>query len=1039
VACAACGAGASAGGRFCPQCGAPLSGAPPAESRKAVSVLFVDLVGSTELAERLDPEPLRQVLDRYFAACTAVIAEYRGEVEKFIGDAVVAAFGTTLVREDDAMRAVRSAAGILDALRALRAELAASHHVALQARCGVYSGDVMVVTVPGGGFRVVGDAVNTASRLQNAAGPGEILIGERTAALVRGQLSTEPLPPLALKGKAQPVPAWRVVQPLQAVRDAAAPLAPLLGRGQELATLSCRLAEVTERRQPVLLTVLGAPGVGKSRLVREFLAGETASGSTVLSARCTSYARGLSYEPLAGLLRSGPGGWETAERLLLAGPGDGPRAAATLATVLGAPNGGEPGPAGVEEISWAARRLIERLARDGTVVIVWEDLHWAEPTLLELIGDIDSWLAGVPALQVCVARNELLDACPGWGEGGRGAATLEVGPLDDQHSAALVAALIGQGDPAAHAGDDVSAQVVAACDGNPLFAELMVDVLAGAVPGTQVPPTVAALLGARLDQLPGDERRILEMAAVVGGEFTEEDLRDLCDGPGGPSHRHAVASLVRRRILRPAGTAAFRFDQTLMRDTAYAFTPKSRREQWHQRLARGLAVPGGDRLALAYHAEAARELHRELRPGEPALPDLSAMAARALLEEGGLALARKDLPAALALLARGRTLLPAGDPRHARVALRACDAAIALGDPGQAEAALAAAEKATDGEPRTAAACAVQRLITALRLGLASGGEVAAGTGSIAARLDGDQGDDLGWCRFHQLRAYLHLEDERAGSADEEFELALGRAGKLADDYEEERLLCARCEVAQWAPVPVARGLELCEGLTARLAANRALQVPVLVASGRLLALGGDLDAARRSLASALAYAGDLRLDLADAVAAAASGFVEALAGDHPRAEEHYRRGLAIMADPPGQPAARAMAAEIARALLAQRRAAEAAAFLDQAEAGADAGPVGMRIVAGALRALIAAGSGNQEAALRQAEGAAVLAAGTQDPCLRGEALFALARVRRATGLDPAASAAAAVEQFEAKGAVLPAAGVRRWLAGGSTDWEGWP
>jgi class 3 adenylate cyclase/tetratricopeptide (TPR) repeat protein len=1050
TSCAACGASTADEDRFCPQCGTPLymqrSGEAREEARKKVSVLFIDIVGSTELAERLDPEPLRQVLDRYFAACVAVIAEHGGDVEKFIGDAVMAAFGTTHVREDDALRAVQAAAAVLAALRELSAELTTSHHVFLEARCGICSGDVIAVAVPGADFRVVGDAVNTAARLQAAAQPGEILIGADTAAMVRAQVGIEPVPPLQLKGKAQPVPAWRVLQPIRAERDAESRLTQFVGRAEELAELRRAFTRAGGRRQACLVTVLGTPGIGKSRLVREFLASIPAGQASVLSARCRAHGRGLTYAPLTELLGSSPGGWETAERALSADPGPGQRAARTLATLMRAP-GASPAadlvPAaevGVEEIAWAVRHFIETLAGASPVILIWEDLHWGEPTLLDLIDDIATWLPDAPVLVLCVARGELLEARPSWGGGKPCAMMLELAALDAEHTAELVGGLHAQAEVVAHSGDDWPAFVVAQCDGNPLFAELMLDVFAEVAPGARVPPTIQALLGARLDQLPADERHVLEMAAAIGREFTGAEVHMLA-GPGGAGTVDmALARLVRRRILRRAGGDAFRFDQSLMRDTAYMFTPKSRRERSHLRLAEWLA-PGqasgvhgsaDGPLAFAYHVEAACLLRRELRPGDRDLPGLASLAADALVVEGMRALARKDLPGAMALLERGRDLLPAADARHSTLALYICDAAIALWDEDRSLAALAAAEAARPGDRRNAVMCAIQRQITALRLGQGEPGQVAVQARLIMAELSGDPDDDLGWCRYYQLAAYLQLAAEQAGTADEALRRALRRARAMGNAYEEERLLCAICEVTQWSPVPVRSGLALCATLTRRFAANRALQVPILVTWARLSALEGAVDAARQVLSTAESYTSDLHLDLADAAVLAASGFVESLAGCHARAAADYRKALAILRAAPGRPGVQVMEAEIARELAADGDVDAAEVLLDRIAAGPEPRDVGTRVTVGALRARIASARGEHAVAIRHAEAAMELAEGTDDLCVRGETLASLAWVQRAAGLASAAaaSAAAAVDRYQAKGAILPVSRVRAWLDG---------
>ncbi len=1041
MTCHSCGARTGDADRFCPGCGTSLRAAEAGrEARKRVSILFLDIVGSTALGERLDPEPLRQIMDRYFAVCATSIAEHGGMVEKFIGDAVLAVFGATVAREDDALRAVRAASGSLAALRDLSAELTASYQLSLEARCGICSGDVIVITSPGGDFRVVGDAVNTASRLQTAAQPGEILIGADTAAIVHAQVGVEPVPPLRLKGKSRAVPAWRVTGLVPSAEDGHGPApVPLIGRGDELAELTQSFRRVTRRRQVCLVTVLGVPGIGKTRLVREFLDTLPGDQATVMSGRCSPYGRGVTYTPLAEILDSYPGGWAALDRALFADPDGGGRAVRTLATITGQP--GAARPVGVEEISWAVRHLLDVIGKARPVIMVWEDIHWAEPTLLDLIDDVATWLADVPVLLLCVARSDLLDSRPSWGGGKPCAMTVELGPLTHEQSATLVGELVMHGDVYPQEQDDVASRVAAECDGNPLFAELMLDVFAEIAPSAQIPPTIHALLAARLDRLPADERRLLEMAAVIGREFTADVLSAMSQADQ-ISHAEAdelTMRLVRRRIWQ-RGPGSFRFAQSLLRDAAYTFTPKIRRERWHMFLAElfaarrgsGDSPPGADAsLALAYHVEAACVLRRELRPGDPGLPALASTAADVLITEGMNALTRKDLPASAALLERGRELLAAGDARHTPLALHICDAGLGLWDEHRSLAALSAAEAALAGSRRNAATCAIQRCIIALRLGLASPEEVAADTRLIEAELAGDPEDNLSWCRLHQLQAYLHLAAEQAAAADASFRLGLARARAMGDDYEEDRLLCAVCELAQWAPSHVSTGLDLCATLARRFAANRVLLAPILVARAYLTAIGGDLDDARRTLATARAYASDLHLDLADAAVMEISGFVDSLAGSHDKAESHYRRALEALRGVAHSPDAATIEAEIARELFGQGRIPAAAAALDRLEASGGQPGLRARICIAALRGRISSAQDRHDQAVSQASKAGELGARTDDLFLAGRTLFDMAVVLRAAGLPEraAATATAALGRFEAKGAALPAAEVREWLS----------
>lgn len=1028
--CARCGGSTAVSDRFCASCGTPLGqGTVRQESRRRVSILFLDIVGSTALAERLDPEPLRQIMDRYFAAGAESIRDHGGMVEKFIGDAIMAVFGATVTHEDDAVRAVRAAADTLDKLQALNAELFASYQVRLEARCGVCTGEVMVIVPSGDDFRVVGDAVNTASRLQTAAGPGEILLCADTAAMARTQVGVEAVAALALKGKARAVPAWRVTDPVPAGADGPARAAPLIGRDDELEELRQTFRRARRRRQTCLVTVLGMPGIGKSRLVTEFLASLADGEATVLSGTCSAYGRGITYKPLAEMLSSFPGGWAALTRLL----DENSLAARSLATIMGEPPAGTVSPVSIDDIAWAVRYLLDRLGRARPVILVWEDLHWSEEALLDLIDNVATWLDDVPVLLLCVARTELLEQRPAWGGGKPCAMALELGPLTYEQSATLVSELAMTGDvyPQEYTGlyNDVAVQ----CDGNPLFAELILDVFAETAPSAQIPPTIQALLGARLDQLPAAERKLVELAAMIGREFTSDVLRVMAaaEGIGAPAADDLTTRLIRRRILQRGPSGTLRFAQTLLRDTAYAFTPKSQRERRHDFLADWFSARPGDEMAVAYHVEAACRLRRELRPGDPGLPRLAEAAASALIAEGISALNRKDLLAAIPLLERGRELLPPGDARHTALALHICDSGLQLWDSDRPFKALAAAVAALPGDRRNAATCAVEEAIVTLRLGLSPPREVAAEARRIAAVLEGDPGDHLSWCRMYQLEAYLHLIGERAASADASLRLALARARAMRDASEEERLLCAICELAQWSPSPVSDGLGLCATLTGRFAANRGLQVPVLVTHAHLAALAGDIDGARRSLAAARSCAGDLHLDLADAAVEEMTGLVESLVGAHDKAEAHYRESLGMLRAARHAPDTQNTEVAIARELFGQGRTGAAALALDQAQAGAGVVSPRARIATAALRGRIASARGQHDEAVAAAEGARALSEETDDPCLAGDTLLDLAIVLAAAGQPEAAGdeGVNALRKFEAKGATLLAEQVRGWLS----------
>jgi class 3 adenylate cyclase len=1062
----------------------------PRETRRNVSVLFVDIVGSTAIAERLDPEALRILLDAYFERCSRAVQEHGGIVEKFIGDAVLAAFGTEVSHEDDALRAIRSAVDTLAALADLNADLTARKQEVLAVRCGICSGEVVVLTAPDGGFRVVGDSVNTASRLQNAAAPGEIFIDAVTASMVKHLVAIEPVRPMMLKGKASPIEVWRVVT--DAAISSSSPSArwtiPTIDREEERELLRRAYRMAAGRPQMCQVTVLGEPGIGKSRLVRDFvseLSGAASRASvpepTVLAGHCAAYGTGITYRPLAEAVRSWPGGWPALEQLLRADEGSGAAAADRLATIIDdAGQAQAPGArlvrrphaeAGVEELAWAARCLVRIAARRSPVVIIWEDLHRAEPTLLDLIDEISTWLTDVPVLQICVARPELLSVRPGWGGGKPCAVTLDVPPLTTEQSAELIGALASRADQppggipdaaerdnheigavSAHAYDGYT-RAAMDCDGNPLFAELLFETAGADGRGTSVPPTIHAMLGARLDQLPGSERDVLERAALIGREFEWEQLRALCTADLSHAETQAaISELVRRRIIQHGqAPGSFRFAQALLRDAAYSLTTKSRRERWHLTMADWLAEhrdpAGSDQagqaaIAMACHVETACQIRRELVPGMTELPEQAALAARVLVAAGEQALARTDLPAAAGLLERARELLAADDPARLRLALRIVDACIGMWDGERALAALAAVRAAPGGGSCDHRTFEVAELTVKWRLRLEEPAMLRAKAAEVTAALGGathGADDELTRCRLYQLLAYIDLADEHAGDATSSLRRGLSSALALGDTYEEERILCAICELAQWSPDPVSDGLAVCDQLEVRLSDNRALLIPVLLTRARLSAMAGDLQTARESVETTRQHANDLHLDMATAATCEVAGFVESVAGALDAALARFGEAETMLRSRGQHHDANTVRAARARILLELNVPAEAAAAIADLDPGTDRRT---EVMVTSLRARLADGPSGIVTARR----AVALAMSTQDPCLQGDAWLDLALVlAKAEAFGEAATAAReAADRYRSKGAALLANRVpdygarlhRRSRDGGPDDQE---
>ena len=659
LVCASCGAENREGARFCDSCGAPLSETAPArEARKVVTVLFCDVSGSTALGERIDPESLRRVMSRYFETAKAIVERHGGTVEKFIGDAVMAVFGVPTVHEDDALRAVRAAAELRGGLAGLNEELERDYGTRLELRMGVNTGEVVTGTEE---RLATGDAVNVAARLEQAAQPGEVLLGIETYRLVRDAVAAEEAPSVVAKGKSEPLTAHRLVS-VRAEAPERRHEAPMIGRGRQRELLEGAFANVVSERSCHLFTILGAAGVGKSRLAQEFLGGVDA---TVVGGRCLSYGEGISYWPVTEVLK----------QLVPDGEVAGP-----LASILG----DEAAASSPAEIAWAFRKLLESRAAERPLVVVFDDLHWGEPTFLDLVEHVADLSRDAPILLLCMARPELLDERPTWGGGKLNASNVLLEPLAPDETVELIAAL-SESVP-----EELRGRIVDAAGGNPLFVEEM---LAIAEEGGDVgvPPTIQALLAARLDQLDPAERDVLERGAVEGQVFHRGAVLALAAGEQVDGQ---LIGLVRKDLVRPERALlpdddAYRFRHLLIRDTAYDALPKATRAELHERFASWLEEHGSDLVELdeilGYHLEQAYLYRAELGPLDDAAAELAHRAATRLLASADRALERGDTSATVGLLTRATDLMPTEDPRRPMAEL---ELATALGEQGELDQAL---------------------------------------------------------------------------------------------------------------------------------------------------------------------------------------------------------------------------------------------------------------------------------------------------------------------------------------------------------------
>ncbi|MGA9161573.1 MAG: adenylate/guanylate cyclase domain-containing protein, partial [Actinomycetota bacterium] len=659
LACPSCGRESPDDFAFCPACASPLTAGPlEREVRKTVTVVFCDVTGSTALGERLDPESLRDVQSRYFEAMRRAIERHGGTVEKYIGDAVMAVFGIPHLHEDDALRAVRACVEMREGLAALNEELGRDRGVTLEVRIGVNTGEVVAGDPTAGQALVTGDAVNVAARLEQHTAPGGILVGDETHRLVRHVVEAEPVDPLALKGKAEPVAAWRLLD----VRDVPGAIprslgSPMVGRRRQLAQLRQAFDAVVEDRTCALVTVFGSAGVGKSRLVEEFLSGLD-GGVTVLTGRCLPYGEGITYHPVVESVKQAAGlaDFDPPEVVeskvcsVLATDEHQELVCRHVSQLMGIADAG----AG-EETFWAIRRFYEAVARERPLVLVFDDVQWGEPTFLDLLDHITDWSGGSPILLMCMARPDLLEARPAWGGGKLRASSVALDPLTEEQTADLIGNLLGVPQVA----DELVGAIAGRAEGNPLFVEETIAMLiddgrlvrkdggwraVDELSAVTVPPSIQALLAARLERLSPEERLLLEAAAVIGRDVFAGAVRELVPEDARERVPSDLMGLVRKELIQPIPTTlrgedAFRFRHLLIRDAAYDAVAKSRRADLHERFADWLEVVAGEAVTeeeeiVAYHLERAFAYRRELGPADARSDALGRHAALRLAAAG---------------------------------------------------------------------------------------------------------------------------------------------------------------------------------------------------------------------------------------------------------------------------------------------------------------------------------------------------------------------------------------------------------------------
>jgi class 3 adenylate cyclase/DNA-binding SARP family transcriptional activator len=950
--CARCGAENAPDARFCQSCAEPLVAHEPVEVRKTVTVVVCSLVALTDAGDRLDPESLRGVRSRFVELAAAVFEGHGGTVEKSIGVELIAVFGVPAVHEDDALRAVRAGTELRERVTSLNAELGSESGVDLRLQIGVATGEAIVDE----GSRdphPIGDAVNVAARLEQTAAPWEILLSEQTHRLVQQAVVAEALEPLVLKGRVEPVPVYRLV----VLEEATSPVpdydSPFVGRGDQLARLTEAFERVVTERVPALLTIIGPAGIGKTRLAAEFTStlGERAS---VVHGCCVAYGEGITFWPLEQIVRSLPG------------------------LPAGAP---DPAQADSIEITfWAYRKLFQQLATEQPLVLVLDDLHWAESTLLDLLEHIIEWTRDAPLLLLCLARHELVETRPDWpGE------RLELEPLPDEELELLLFAVSGDL-PAPE-----RSRIAQAAEGNPFFAEQMA-VLAREEERreTSVAPSIQALLEARLDRLAEEERSLLELASVVGNEFWRNPLIEL--SPPGTAVSAILQRLIRKRLLRHEHSNvfeedAFRFAHVLIRDASYSAIPKKRRADLHAGLADWLERTDSSlREIVGFHLEQAYLYRTQLGPVRDTERKLALRAGKALAEAGEAAAARGDTSGAANLLSRGLTLLPGDSPGRGELLLTLGDALKSLGDAKEAfavyEDALAAAEATADRGLAWEATLERSALEYGLSPGTRPREEYLKEAEEAAVELEA-LGHTTGLIRACNRLSWGEYYVGHYRAAGDAAERAAALARREGAKWLERASLFHVGFLVYYGPTPASEGIRRCEEILVESADDILVRPDMHRYLSGFHAMLGQSDEARRLHELALAESADLgRKGGTAAIEMLLLALQEIL--EPAEAERKLRHSFALLEEMGFRSASSTSAARLARCLCTQGRYDEAEEYAAMGESLAPPDDVATYSVTRAARARVAAHRGDLEQAEALARKAVVIADRNDDIDQRG-------------------------------------------------------
>ncbi len=1059
--CPSCGEQSPARMRFCNTCGAALATRVARESRRTVTIVFaMPKVHTTDAsAAPPSPETMRAVMSRYFDGMRTALERHGGTVEKVLGDAVMAGFGLPVRHVDDALRAVRAAADMQASLDALNPGFRDQFALELSNHIGVNSGEVIAGDAATAQRMVTGDAVNTAARLEQAAGAGEVVLGDLTYRLARDQIEVEFMPPLELKGKAEPVPAYRLVR---ASGSAAALSAdqgtrtPFVGREDEMGRLGGGLDEAIAERGARLVTVVGDAGVGKSRLIREFAAA-TEERARLVRGRCLPYGDGITFWPLAEVVRDAAGitsddtprvATRRIDRLLeRAGAEDREAIVERVAAAINLSAAQFP----VAELMWGGRRFLESLAAGWPIVMLVDDLHWAEATFLDFLDQLLESVTDSSILILGSARHEIAERHAEW-TAAHESMLINLHPLSEADAGRIVEELLGSLEAS------VRARIAEAAEGNPLYVEQIVSMLvetgaiergidgwvarAGAAQ-LQIPPTVQALVASRLDALKSEERAVVDPASVIGLSFPMDAVEELLDDEFRPRLESDLGVLESKQLVRRLAEddIIYRFGHQIIRDTAYGSLLKRARAALHERFvawAERVNRERGRELEfeeiLGYHLEQAYVYRTGLGIVDAEARAVGVRAAEKLSNAGRRALGRGDLSAAASLLKRSVDLL-------ATESAFRLELLVDLGETYAQSGRFEDAATVLDGAIEQATATGDARLEVRARLERAQvdrfrGVEGAMANAARAARAAIEVleplSDDAGLARAWRTLVLVEVVQGRFTAASQATQKVIHHAQEAGDARIASRAAPGVAYILLHGPTPVASAIPQCDELLGSVSGDRKTEAVIGSTLAVLRAMAGDFEAARDLYRRGQEMLEELGGGIDAASTSVDSHRVELLAGDATAAERELRRDYDVLLGIDETFFRSSIAAFLAYVRWLAGDLAEAVRYSEIAESiGEDDDPE-LGTLWRMARGLALAAGGRAEEGLALAQVAVEIARSTERPLLQANALAALGQAHQIAG-DPEDQSGPplreALDLYEAKGDTVSAARIRELVA----------